>query len=240
MRPPPGKHVPTPTVTHLRLRAHRVEQLQTLLRVQSTPLHSPPHSPRPTADMKPENLIYLSPDLDSPIKITDFGLAKFRSAKADASSMTTACGTPGYVAPEVLKNEPYNKAVDLWSLGVILYILLCGFPPSAPHVPHSIAVSATPLSGGVLTHSFCSISRCPQLLPRVDRCVVQADQVRGRCPATALRTTVHPLKSSHVCSSSPRCPAVCSLVLSGRVSTTSLTRTGRRSVTAPRIWCGSC
>ena len=80
-------------------------------------------------DLKPENLIYLSPDLDSPIKITDFGLAKFRSAKADASSMTTACGTPGYVAPEVLKNEPYNKAVDLWSLGVILYILLCGFPP---------------------------------------------------------------------------------------------------------------
>jgi len=81
-------------------------------------------------DLKPENLIYLSSDQDSPIKITDFGLAKFRVMKDESNdAMTTACGTPGYVAPEVLKNEPYDKAVDLWSLGVILYILLCGFPP---------------------------------------------------------------------------------------------------------------
>jgi len=77
-------------------------------------------------DLKPENLLYLNPKPDSPIKITDFGLAKL---KGTADSMTTACGTPGYVAPEVLKNEPYDKAVDMWSLGVILYILLCGFPP---------------------------------------------------------------------------------------------------------------
>lgn len=81
-------------------------------------------------DLKPENLIYLSPADDSAIKITDFGLAKYRSGVgAKSDEMTTACGTPGYVAPEVLKNEPYGKAVDLWSLGVILYILLCGFPP---------------------------------------------------------------------------------------------------------------
>jgi len=79
-------------------------------------------------DLKPENLIYLNQKPDSLIKITDFGLAKYRNAnKPDA--MTTACGTPGYVAPEVLKNEPYGKAVDMWSIGVILYILLCGFPP---------------------------------------------------------------------------------------------------------------
>ena len=56
-----------------------------------------------------------------------FGLAKYLSSKSE--TMTTACGTPGYVAPEILKNEPYGPAVDMWSIGVILYILLCGFPP---------------------------------------------------------------------------------------------------------------
>jgi len=78
-------------------------------------------------DLKPENLIYLNKNDDSPLKITDFGLAKFRPNQN--MDMYTACGTPGYVAPEVLKGENYSSAVDLWSLGVILYVLLCGFPP---------------------------------------------------------------------------------------------------------------
>mmetsp|Transcript_19920 Transcript_19920/g.28025 ORF Transcript_19920/g.28025 Transcript_19920/m.28025 type:complete len:333 (-) Transcript_19920:202-1200(-) len=79
-------------------------------------------------DLKPENLIYANRDANSVIKITDFGLAKLKSPKSD-NMMETACGTPGYVAPEVLKKQKYNNAVDVWSLGVILYILLCGFPP---------------------------------------------------------------------------------------------------------------
>jgi len=78
-------------------------------------------------DLKPENILYLSPDPDAPIKVADFGLARLVSG---TDLMKTACGTPGYVAPEVLKNQGYDSgAVDMWSAGVILYILLCGFPP---------------------------------------------------------------------------------------------------------------
>ncbi|XP_017884963.1 calcium/calmodulin-dependent protein kinase type 1 [Ceratina calcarata] len=76
-------------------------------------------------DLKPENLLYYSPDEDSKIMISDFGLSKTE----DSGIMATACGTPGYVAPEVLAQKPYGKAVDVWSIGVISYILLCGYPP---------------------------------------------------------------------------------------------------------------
>ncbi|XP_062522193.1 calcium/calmodulin-dependent protein kinase type 1D-like [Corticium candelabrum] len=75
-------------------------------------------------DLKPENLLYYSEDEDSKIMISDFGLSKM-----DVDQMATACGTPGYVAPEVLQQRPYGKEVDMWSIGVIAYILLCGYPP---------------------------------------------------------------------------------------------------------------
>ncbi|XP_013885976.1 calcium/calmodulin-dependent protein kinase type 1 isoform X2 [Austrofundulus limnaeus] len=77
-------------------------------------------------DLKPENLLYDSIDEDSKIMISDFGLSKIEGS---GSVMSTACGTPGYVAPEVLAQKPYSKAVDCWSIGVIAYILLCGYPP---------------------------------------------------------------------------------------------------------------
>lgn len=76
-------------------------------------------------DLKPENLLYLTPEEDSKIMITDFGLSKMEQNGV----MSTACGTPGYVAPEVLEQKPYSNAVDCWSIGVITYILLCGYPP---------------------------------------------------------------------------------------------------------------
>ncbi|XP_022081209.1 calcium/calmodulin-dependent protein kinase type 1-like [Acanthaster planci] len=76
-------------------------------------------------DLKPENLLFYNPQEDSKIMISDFGLSKMEGS----GDMNTACGTPGYVAPEVLRQKPYGKAVDVWSIGVITYILLCGYPP---------------------------------------------------------------------------------------------------------------
>ncbi|CAM5153632.1 unnamed protein product [Natator depressus] len=65
-------------------------------------------------------LIMQLPDPDSKIMISDFGLSKIEGS---GSVMSTACGTPGYVAPVVLAQKPYSKAVDCWSIGVIAYIL---------------------------------------------------------------------------------------------------------------------
>jgi len=75
-------------------------------------------------DLKPENLLCAGPD-SSIIKVTDFGLSK----DFGRASMKTSCGTPDYVAPEVLRGQKYDNTVDLWSIGVITYILVCGFPP---------------------------------------------------------------------------------------------------------------
>mmetsp|Transcript_25892 Transcript_25892/g.71290 ORF Transcript_25892/g.71290 Transcript_25892/m.71290 type:complete len:333 (+) Transcript_25892:475-1473(+) len=77
-------------------------------------------------DLKPENLLLLSENDDSEVKIADFGFAKKVFKK---NSLTTQCGTPGYVAPEILAGTPYDERADMWSVGVILYILLGGYPP---------------------------------------------------------------------------------------------------------------
>lgn len=77
-------------------------------------------------DLKPENLLLKRADNDLEIAIADFGLSKIVGQQM---MMQTACGTPSYVAPEVLNASGYGKEVDMWSIGVITYILLCGFPP---------------------------------------------------------------------------------------------------------------
>ncbi|XP_037105343.1 calcium/calmodulin-dependent protein kinase type IV isoform X1 [Syngnathus acus] len=77
-------------------------------------------------DLKPENLLYADLSLHAPLKIADFGLSKIIDERV---TMKTVCGTPGYCAPEILRGNAYGPEVDMWSVGVILYILLCGFEP---------------------------------------------------------------------------------------------------------------
>lgn len=79
-------------------------------------------------DLKPENLLYYCPSPDSKILITDFGLAHQRKRLEDGLMMDP-CGTPEYIAPEVLARIPYTSKVDLWAIGVITYILLSGTMP---------------------------------------------------------------------------------------------------------------
>ncbi|MGH0168875.1 UNVERIFIED_CONTAM: hypothetical protein FKN15_058135 [Acipenser sinensis] len=79
-------------------------------------------------DLKPENLLYYHPGTDSKILVTDFGLANSGNKGGDWS-MRTTCGTPEYIAPEILLRKPYTSAVDMWALGVITYILLSGSMP---------------------------------------------------------------------------------------------------------------
>jgi len=79
-------------------------------------------------DLKPENILYESEAEDCLIKVADFGLSTVTEDIWQAH-LRTPCGTPAYVAPEVLKREGYNSQCDLWSVGVIMYVLLSGYPP---------------------------------------------------------------------------------------------------------------
>ena len=78
-------------------------------------------------DIKPDNLLYSTKDPSKRIiKVADFGFARFLS---DEGLAATTCGSPFYVAPEILEKKLYGKEVDYWSIGVVLYILLFGVPP---------------------------------------------------------------------------------------------------------------
>nr|CAD7573762.1 unnamed protein product [Timema californicum] len=78
-------------------------------------------------DLKPENLLYETEYENSKLKLADFGLSKF--LKNGSYTMNTLCGTVGYCAPEILLNKEYDLSVDLWSVGVVMYIMLCGYEP---------------------------------------------------------------------------------------------------------------
>ncbi|KAI1376264.1 calcium/calmodulin-dependent protein kinase 1 [Hypoxylon crocopeplum] len=78
-------------------------------------------------DLKPENLLYLSKDPDSDLVLADFGIAKMLDTKDEV--LTTMAGSFGYAAPEVMLKKGHGKPVDMWSMGVITYTLLCGYSP---------------------------------------------------------------------------------------------------------------
>lgn len=75
-------------------------------------------------DLKPENILLKDRSSAAVMKIADFGFARHVN-----EGCRTACGTPGYVAPEVISGKIYDYQCDVWSLGVLMYILLCGYPP---------------------------------------------------------------------------------------------------------------
>jgi len=77
-------------------------------------------------DLKPQNILLKYKDDDSEIKLADFS---FACRVHTPQSLTRRCGTPHYVSPEILKNIPYDQSTDMWSVGVILYVILCGYAP---------------------------------------------------------------------------------------------------------------
>eukprot|EP01087_Luapelamoeba_hula_P006472 TRINITY_DN1654_c0_g1_i2.p1 TRINITY_DN1654_c0_g1~~TRINITY_DN1654_c0_g1_i2.p1 ORF type:complete len:237 (+),score=52.51 TRINITY_DN1654_c0_g1_i2:385-1095(+) len=85
-------------------------------------------------DLKPENLLSAGEGENEVVKVADFGFAK----NFGEEKLVTSCGSPGYVAPEVLTEDTYTNAVDMWSVGVIIYILLSGYPPFYDESPPKI------------------------------------------------------------------------------------------------------
>ncbi|KAH9255325.1 hypothetical protein BASA81_006777 [Batrachochytrium salamandrivorans] len=79
-------------------------------------------------DLKPENVLLTSKGKEGKVKLADFGFAA-RTDQIETYPLNCACGTPGYVAPEIVSGLHYGREVDMWSLGVIAFILLGGYPP---------------------------------------------------------------------------------------------------------------
>ncbi|GBP88760.1 MAP kinase-activated protein kinase 2 [Eumeta japonica] len=141
-------------------------------------------------DIKPENLLYTSMAPNAVLKLTDFGFAKETLSQAD--TLQTPCYTPYYVAPEVLGPEKYDKSCDVWSLGVVMYILLCGFPPFYSN--HGLAISPGMKKPLNLTQAKRWYVNMVKLLPVI---CVQALNLAQTC--VRARTHLHP-SNPHGCS----------------------------------------
>ncbi|KAE8351032.1 kinase-like domain-containing protein [Aspergillus coremiiformis] len=119
-------------------------------------------------DLKPENLLFRTPEDNADLLIADFGLSRIMDAE-QFHVLTTTCGTPGYMAPEIFKKSGHGKPVDIWAIGVITYFLLCGYTPfdrdsNLEEMQAILAAdySFTPLEywRGVSQHARDFIKRC--------------------------------------------------------------------------------
>ncbi len=148
-------------------------------------------------DVKPENILMANTH-SLHIKLCDFGLSRY--VPRDDVLMKTACGTPGYVAPEILGNRGYSGfKVDVWSMGVILYILLCGFAPfyeeELPALFHSILHGRydfpSPEWDGISTEAVEVVKLCltvdPQQRPSAKQ-VGELEWVKGGAPSNHIST----------------------------------------------------
>ena len=100
-------------------------------------------------DLKPENIII---DRQGHVKVTDFGFAKHMK---DGTS--TMCGTPEYLAPEIIRGEPYDERVDWWALGILMYEMLVGYPPFFDDVHDNPLNIYTKILAGKVCHTVSGI-----------------------------------------------------------------------------------
>lgn len=112
--------------------------------------------------LQPENLLLASKQKGAAVKLADFGLAI--EVQGEQQAWFGFAGTPGYLSPEVLKKEPYGKPVDIWACGVILYILLVGYPPFWDEDQHRLYAQ---IKAGAYDVSIAKCSNVPGILTSI-------------------------------------------------------------------------
>ncbi|XP_046709866.1 serine/threonine-protein kinase H1 homolog [Silurus meridionalis] len=181
-------------------------------------------------DLKPENLLYYHPGQDSRLIITDFGLACWsRKSQAEECDVRTLCGTPEYLAPEMVAGRTYGCEVDMWALGVISYIVLSGSMPfeqrSRPRLFTAI------LRGSYSFHGQPWSSISNQAKDFIDRLLCVNPEER----MTAEQALKHPwLRNMAACSSNTNLHRPISRNLRQRASRASNYSTGSCSVPKSR------